>query len=352
MGRQVTRPRPTLSAFYPRPGEPIVPRLLQQLVFDRRPSRDAGAANLYRVAQAGANAWKLLPAEICRRVGMEVVDRVQSRLQQLPESFLATPLPDPSTALTYRLERRTINILQRTLSPGEAEGPWTLGRYLALRRFGGRAIVDLLSAAEAHEGQLARRAGALMTRQLEENVAFVVHNLPISELRVRASLRDMALSDNSKVELSRLARAWVRLGNSVPFRLAMLGGVRVAVRPSQVTAARVAYRTAVRAIALGGAASILEITTQLMSVSGTTADATFVERLFSNLVTFRWVDRAAGVFWFAARATPFPVAVRKALSTARRRRRPRRSRGRATTCAARAVSTVTDPVVHHLLLGP
>jgi hypothetical protein len=60
---------------YPRPGEPIVPRLLQEVVFDRHPSSDPGAANLYRVAHAGTDAWRLLPAQVCRQVGMKVVDR-------------------------------------------------------------------------------------------------------------------------------------------------------------------------------------------------------------------------------------------------------------------------------------
>jgi hypothetical protein len=200
------------------------------------------------------------------------------------------------------------------LASHDVEGSWTLGRYLALRRFGGRAIVDLLAAIEAHEGHLARRASSLTTRQLEEEVAFVLRNLPISEPRVRASLHDGALSGGSKIELSRLARAWVQRGNSVPFRVATLGGARIAVRPDQVTAARVAYRTALRAIAFGGSASISEITAQLAGLPSGRIDATFAERLFSNLVTFRWVDRAAGVFWFAGAAFPTSTPAHPAVS--------------------------------------
>ncbi len=126
MGRQVARPRVTLSAFYPRPGEPIVPRLLLELVFDR-PARDAGSADLYRVAQAGANAWKIFPAEVCRDVGMKVVDRVQSRLQRLSKPCLATTLPDPNTALRFRREAATtptIVPVAKAQSPPEAIGNW------------------------------------------------------------------------------------------------------------------------------------------------------------------------------------------------------------------------------------
>jgi len=323
MGRQVTRPRPTLSALYPRPGEPIVPRLLQEVVFDRYPSSDPGASNLYRVAQAGVRAWKLFPAELCRRVAMTVIDRAQSRLQELPESALSTPLPDPGTALCYSLERRTINTLERTVLSGELDGLWTLGRYLSLPRFGGRAAVDLLSAVEAHEGPLARRAASLTMRQLEQEVAFVVRNLPISEPRVQSSTRETAVADSSRVDLSRLARDWVQRGHSVPFRVVAIGGVRIAVAPAQATAARTAYRTAARAIAFGGSASILEIATQLASAQEAPVDATFIEHLFSNLVTFRWVDRPAGVFWFAGATTPFSASIRKGLSNSRGRRRIR-----------------------------
>jgi hypothetical protein len=325
MGRQVTRPRPALSALYPRPGEPIVPRLLQEVVFDRHPSSDPGASDLYRVAQAGVRAWKVFPAELCRRVAMTVVDRAQSRLPQLPQSLLSTPLPDPGTALSYSLERRTINTLERTVRSGELDGRWTLGRYLSLPRLGGRAVVDLLSAVEAHEGPLARRAASLTGRQLEQEVVFVVRNLPISEPRVQASLREPGVADSSKVDLARLARDWVRRGHLVPFRLVALGGIRIAVAPAHATAARTAYRTAARAIAFGGSASVLEIATQLTGAPGAAVDATFIERLFSNLVTFRWVDRPAGVFWFAGATTPFVASVRKTLANARSRRRLRSS---------------------------
>jgi hypothetical protein len=299
--------------------------LLQEAVLDRYPASAPGAADIYRVAQAGVRAWKLFPAELCRRVAMTVIDRAQSRLPQLPASVLSTPLPDPGTALSYSLERRTINTLERTVRSGERHGLWTLGRYLSLPRLGGRAVVDLLSAVEAHEGPLARRAASLTGRQIEQEVAFVVRNLPISEQRVQASTREAAAADSSKVDLSRLARDWVRRGHLVPFRLVALGGVRIAVAPAHTTAARTAYRTAARAIAFGGSASILEIATQLTSAPGAAVDARFIERLFSNLVTFRWVDRPAGLFWFAGATTPFAASVRKTLSNARSRRRIRSS---------------------------
>jgi hypothetical protein len=331
MARQLAIQRPARSAPFPRPGEPIVPAVLERLVFDRFPSSDPGAANLFGVAHAGVAAWKAFPAEVCRRVGATVVDRVQSRLQQLPEAILQVPLPGPAIALTFELERRTFNTLRRALSAG-LDGPWTLKRYLGLPRFGGRAVVDLLAAVEAQEGQLGRRARAAATRHLEERVAFVQRHLPISEQRLRASLGE-AEAHAAELDLSRLARSWVQRGHAVPFRVVEIGGVKIAVGLSQVTAARTAYRVALRAIAVWGAASIYDIAAQLRAGPIGGQGAAFVERLFASVATFRWVDRSAGWFWLSGASAPFTFAVRQTLSAKRLHTEVRRRVARHPTAA-------------------
>ena len=55
---------------YPRPGEPIVPRLLRPLVLERHPSGAAIDSDNDLIARddLGADAWKRLPPETCRRV--------------------------------------------------------------------------------------------------------------------------------------------------------------------------------------------------------------------------------------------------------------------------------------------
>src|SRR3954471_7240338 len=156
MGRQILigRPaRPARPARFPRPGEPIAPRLLREVILSRQPTTAAPGAegDLLSSRNLGPDAWKNLPPERCFQLGMAVVDRVQTRLEGLPAHVLDAPLPDPATALTFKLERRTANTLRRALSAG-AEGPWTLKRYLNVPRFGGRAVVDLLAAAEAPGG--------------------------------------------------------------------------------------------------------------------------------------------------------------------------------------------------------
>ena len=149
---------------YPRHGEPIVPRLLRPLVIERRPSSHSDGDNeLLSRFDLGPEAWSLLPAETCRRLSMLVVDRVQTRVEALPEQALKMPLPDPDEALKLPIEGRTANTLRRECRRGAA-GPWTVERYLGLRRFGGRALVDLLAAMEA-AGVAAPGSSRRRTRQ-------------------------------------------------------------------------------------------------------------------------------------------------------------------------------------------
>ncbi|HMF43148.1 MAG TPA: hypothetical protein VKQ32_20895, partial [Polyangia bacterium] len=149
---------------YPRPGEPILPRLLRPLVIDRRPAAflDADSALLARSA-LGPEAWTLLPPETCRRLSQLVVDRVQTRVAALPDVVLTSPLPEPRLALALPLERRTINTIRRALGDRSSVGPWTVERYLGLDRFGGRALVDLVAAVEGRAGWVEPVAEAKVT---------------------------------------------------------------------------------------------------------------------------------------------------------------------------------------------
>src|SRR4051812_47409944 len=136
---------------YPRFGEPIVPRLLRELIVDRRAPApyegDAALAHLLRT-DLGPHAWQRFSAEICHRLSLAVVDRVQTRLGSLSDLVCETVLPPPEVAVRLALEPRTVNVLRRAIHRGHAAGVWTLRRYLALSRFGARALVDLLAAVE------------------------------------------------------------------------------------------------------------------------------------------------------------------------------------------------------------
>jgi hypothetical protein len=155
-----------------------------------------------------------------------------------------------------------------------------------LPRFGGRAVVDLLAAVEAH-GLVSRSDGA---HDVAARIALVVANLPISERRARLLIEKEGIPGEA-VTLKELARAAVRDGGRVPFRIVELGGVKIAVGLSQVTAARIAYRLATRAVRGAGGARIRAIPALLRETPDLAIDVPFVERVLSEVDAFRWIDR-------------------------------------------------------------
>jgi hypothetical protein len=201
-------------------------------------------------------------------------------------------------ALAFRHERRTVNTLRRAVAGGAIEGPWTSRRYLKLPRFGGRALVDLLAAVEARGGGLRERAeGLAAARALDRAIGCLTQRLPISEENAREELGRMAGGSTAELDLSELARAAARRRGQVPFRMVEIGNVRVAVAPSQATAARAAHRIALRAVLGWGTAAVRAVAAQLRGLPGAPASPSFVANLLSQLPTFRWVDRRRG--WFA-----------------------------------------------------
>jgi hypothetical protein len=290
-----------------------VPRLLREVVLGQHQAwAPLGVeSDLLSSRTLGAEAWKQLPPERCRRLGMAVVDRVQTRLQGLPARILETPLPDPATALTFKLERRTANTLRRALDDHAGEGPWTLERYLKVRRFGGRAVVDLLAAAEANGG--GPRASEIVADRISDRaLTIMARQLPISEKRVNEDLA--AYGVPAPVDLRRLALSTVRRGRPAPFQMIEIGGARLALRLSQVTAARTAYRLAGRAIRGWGAVTIGTVAAQVGAVPGAERTDAFVEQVLVDLLGFRWIDRPNGWFWFVGRVNPLLEDLRRILS--------------------------------------
>jgi hypothetical protein len=308
MGRRISIVRFARVAPFPRPGEPIVPGLLQSLLIDRHPQSHAGAVDLHAVGSLGAEAWTKLPPEICRRAGATVVDRVQTRLQALPDAILDAPLPDPSTVLTFTLERRTANTLRRAAAAGRT-GQWSLRRYLCLPRFGGRAVVDLLAAVEAH-GQVSPTDD---NDSIGAKLALIVADLPISQRRAHLLLASEGFPPPA-IDLGDLARAAVRSGARVPFRMVELAGFSIAVRPPHVTAAQSAYRLAARAVRGWGAARIRAISAQLRGAPDLDESVSFVARVLAEIESFRWIDRREGWFLFVGQPNPLLAELKKILS--------------------------------------
>jgi len=264
---------------YPRPGEPIVPRLLRPLVLERHPGSLTGDPDGELIARddLGAQAWDRLPAQVFRRVSLLVVDRVQTRLRALPDAVRDTLLPAPEAALALPLERRTINTLRRAGSARADDGPWTVGRYIAIRRFGGRALLDLLAAFEARAGvalPTLANTGLADGRALHKLLVSISRRLPIAESKLDL---DVTLDGGSRpLDVASLLKGATQLGHELSFRVIELGGTGVVVRLSDLTAARAAYRIAVRTVRTLGAATVDGIAGQVNATTRSAIDATFV----------------------------------------------------------------------------
>ncbi|HEY4394890.1 MAG TPA: hypothetical protein VGP64_12545 [Polyangia bacterium] len=293
-----------------------MPRLLREVILGGHLPSVAAAANgdLLNKRNLGAEAWKSLPVDQCLQLGMAVVDRVQTRLQGLPAHVLDAPLPDPATALTFGLERRTANTLRRAISDG-AKGPWTLKRYLSLPRFGGRAVVDLLAATEASGGGASARE-IVAERISDRALSIIARHLPISERRVNEDLA--ACGAPAPFDLRELVRTTIGRGQIAPFHVLEMGGARIALRLSQLSAARATYRIAVRSIQSWGAASIASLAGLIDDVPGSESTECFVEQVLVDVPAFRWIDRSSGWFWFVGRPNPLLNDLRKILSVTSR----------------------------------
>jgi hypothetical protein len=309
-----------MAQRYPRRGEPLVPRLLRELVVDRRaPAPYDGDADLVHLLRTdlGSDAWRRLPAETCHRLSLAVVDRVQTRVGGLSELVCETTLPPPEVTVRLTLESRTRNVLRRALQRGQTDGTWTLRRYLSLDRFGARALVDLLAALEAQGGLLPGSteppvdAIALVGRLL----ATLAPRLPLAEGEAAALLQ--AESRGAPVPASPrwLANAAVGFGFNPPFRMIDLGSARLVVRVGEGAAARAAYRIAVRLVQRQGAATVSEVAERLRVSAGVPLDQAFVTRVLTALPTFRWLapppEEKEGWFWFIAHASPVLADLRR-----------------------------------------
>jgi hypothetical protein len=83
------------------------------------------------------------------KAGRDVVQAVSRALRHIPDEILDLEMPHPSIVLaSFTLEDRTRNALERLLPILAKEPRWSVGRYLAIPKFGARCLVDLLAAWE------------------------------------------------------------------------------------------------------------------------------------------------------------------------------------------------------------
>jgi hypothetical protein len=253
-------------------------------------------------------------------------------LPEAPRTLLEQPLPHPVHVLDrIPLEARTIRVLRRQVATQPHTGAWTVGRYLAIPQFGGRAVVDLLASLEAAatagrranperqpavawrpaESSTPAAAPPALTR-VERVVDVVRRRGPISEDQIAVELG--RTDGDGPIDLVRLLRDATRAGQRPPFRVMQLGGTRVAVDAARVTTARAAYSIASRCVHYWGAVTVHRVAEQLEATLSTSVELAFLERLLSTLPSFEWLDRKSGWFWLRSRGNRVRKALRATLA--------------------------------------
>ncbi len=139
---------------YPRPGERIAPATLRRVLLDHVPERLVGKVGRHglRLADLDESTWNKFPREVIEKLAELVVSRVSaSGARKLLEDRHFPRPPEGLRLHQLRLEHRTRLCLSRE---GFDENPTllgdrTIGEILAIRAFGPRCLVDLLSALES-----------------------------------------------------------------------------------------------------------------------------------------------------------------------------------------------------------
>ncbi len=160
---------------YPRPGQRLAPSTLREVLMDQAPKRlvRGTQAETIRLCDLDETIWDKLPEETIVELADVVVDRVAAGCAR--KSFHQRHFPRPPEGIKLdqlSLEHRTYLCLEREGfdEHPEALGDRTLGEILAIRAFGPRCLVDLLSSLEtllACEGRLDQELTAEAERLLE-----------------------------------------------------------------------------------------------------------------------------------------------------------------------------------------
>jgi len=159
-GAPVKAARP--AGRYPRPGYRLAPETLREILLDPIPAElVAGTpAEAARLCDLGEEAWSYLSAEVLEKLAEVIISRVN--VSGYNRTIQERPLPKPPKAITLedlQLENRTYNCLRREGFGKRFDelDKHTVGELLAIKAFGAKCLVDLLSSLEtlaAREGKL------------------------------------------------------------------------------------------------------------------------------------------------------------------------------------------------------
>jgi hypothetical protein len=261
-------------------------------------------------------------------------------------------LPNPATLIgSVPLEGRTYTLLRRRVDGTSVDGTWTVAQYLAIKGFGARALVDVLSALEApgpatttvptlaaeldliarwHRRRCNSRGPdrpsvddprTRGTPLLDRALARIGEALPLSisaGLAIARGPGGQTGAEAVDVSMDEIANAAVRLGRPTPFRRVRIGALDLLVRWNDVDAARHVHNIAIRMAYDWGIPQIDAVAERLSVVTGQRRSTAFIERVLTAHPEFAWLDHPAGWFWFQGRNSRLHDGIAKIFSVATR----------------------------------
>ncbi len=187
-----------VKSRYPRPQHPLAPSALGDLLQVPLPQKyqPSGRRKRWKLADLDERAWQRFGPRACRALAREIV-RVVGRAVQ--SGFAAAgrrvpAIPRGMTLADLELESRTANCLA---AAGIAERPrllksLTIGDLLALRGFGAKSLVDLLTSLEYARAHPTTRRGKRAARAPQEDRPAPRHRYPRpGEILAPQTLREL-----------------------------------------------------------------------------------------------------------------------------------------------------------------
>ncbi len=173
-----------VKSRYPRPRHRLAPAALSEVLQVPLPEKYQPSApgKRWKLAELDERAWQRFGPQACRELAREIVRAVGRAVQAgLPTAQQRIPaIPRGMTLADLELESRTLNCLA---AAGIAERPqllqsMTIGELLALRGFGAKSLLDLLTALEYARAHPASGPSKRVSRAAEGPSPAVRHRYP------------------------------------------------------------------------------------------------------------------------------------------------------------------------------
>ncbi len=192
---------------YPRLNHRLAPQTLREILLVRAPGSLVGGTRFSgaRLCDLDSTVWEHLSIEVIGRLAGLIISRADTVVHHTP--IMQRRLPQPPDGLRLEqlcLENRTHNCLQRAGYDGRLQdlGKRTVADVLAMRAFGVKCLVDLLTSLETYM----TRDGKLHSKLTEEATALgemeEAARIPFTDPRLGPLLRAMDTESNTVGELA------------------------------------------------------------------------------------------------------------------------------------------------------